>query len=72
MRARRTGVRGRTAELVDELRGRGWRLDRITGSGHLKMTHPNGGSIIISRSPGDGRGLSNLRSTIKRIERGTA
>lgn len=69
--SKRTGLSGEAAELAQELVDRGWQIDRITGSGHLKLSYPpTGGSLVMARSPSDHRATRNTRARARRIESG--
>jgi predicted RNA binding protein YcfA (HicA-like mRNA interferase family) len=47
---------------------RGWRLER-TGSGHWRLRHPNGQTVIASFSPGDSGHLRVIAGYLNRAER---
>jgi hypothetical protein len=49
---------------------RGWAAPERTGGGHFKMVHPSGKCVWFGNSPSDYRATLNLRSDIRRIERG--
>lgn len=52
-----------------ELRKAGWTIER-TGSGHYRLTHPNGRSVIAPFSPTSWSSSRNVEADIARIERG--
>ena len=65
------GLRGlpdRQRQFVLDLIRRGWTL-KVTGGGHLKLTHPSGNFVFLSRTPSDWRGIKNLQSQVRKIER---
>lgn len=56
-------------QMVKEFKGRGWRVS-LTGKNHLKWQHEKTGSIVFSSyTPGDGRGLKNLRAHLEKGEK---
>lgn len=65
------GLPDRQRDLVRQLLRRGWTL-KTTGGGHLKLSHPSGNFVWMSRTPSDHRGWRNLLSHIRRIEKGDA
>lgn len=44
----------------------GFILDRYTGSGHYKLHHPQGGTLIIPSTPGGSRWKKNIIADIRR------
>lgn len=55
-------------EFIRELNKRGWFIDRLTGSGHIKIIYPPGGSYILPMTPSDRRWLLNAQGDIRKIE----
>lgn len=47
----------------------GFSMTRFTGTGHYKLTHNNGGTIIVPSSPSKGRWKQNALAEIRRINR---
>ena len=62
------GLPDRHRELMLRLMREGWTVRRLR-SGHLKLSHPSGSFVVVSRTPSDHRAWLNLRSTVRRIER---
>ena len=54
-------------EFLRWIEKRGWTAVGTNG-GHIKYTKPGCPPVFGSRSPGDHRGLKNLRSMIERID----
>ena len=52
-----------------ELKHDGWTIER-TGSGHYKLTHPNGGSVYAPFSTSDRGSWRNVEADIRRLEQG--
>lgn len=49
----------------------GWRVKRVTGSGHLQLAHPAVRQLVIAaNSASDHRTLRNLRALLKRLTPG--
>lgn len=42
----------------------------VTGSGHLRLTHPSGWFVTAAKSPGDHRSEQNLWRDIRHARRG--
>ncbi len=53
--------------FIRDLRRQGWAVQN-TGSGHYKVTHPNGGFVFLPVSPSCRRWQKNARSWIRRVE----
>jgi hypothetical protein len=47
----------------------GFTLDRFTGTGHYKLTHDNGDTLVIPSTPSRGRWKQNALAAIKRAQR---
>lgn len=59
-----------TRELLKYAQDLGFEWDgRLTGSGHVKLKHPNGGRVILSATPGGGNNGQNSRKDIERVAR---
>lgn len=60
-------------ELVKYAEDRGFVWDgKLTGGGHIKLRHPNGGLVILAATPGRGNNGHNSRKDIERVaNRGT-
>lgn len=58
----------RKRDLIRQLLKRGWKMAR-TGSGHLKLTHPNGNVVVTSQTTSDYRSFPRFERDIKRAER---
>jgi predicted RNA binding protein YcfA (HicA-like mRNA interferase family)/cell fate (sporulation/competence/biofilm development) regulator YmcA (YheA/YmcA/DUF963 family) len=55
-------------DFIRFLKGRGWTLERKTGSGHIKMTYARGGHTILPMTPSDNRWLLNAQSDARKVE----
>lgn len=53
-------------DLARRLRAQGWTV-APTRSHHVRFLSPAGGSTISASTPGDHRGLQNLRSRLRRL-----
>jgi predicted RNA binding protein YcfA (HicA-like mRNA interferase family) len=62
-------MRKEVRELVEQATERGWTWE-FTRKGHLRLKHPNGGTMICGTTPSDHRGSKNAVARMKRIERG--
>lgn len=47
----------------------GFTLTRFTGTGHYKLTHNNGDTIIVPSTPTRGRWKQNALAEIRRVNR---
>lgn len=56
-------------EVIQYAEGRGWTCQGQMTSGHIKLTHPNGGRVTMSASPSRGNFRINVIQDIKREER---
>ena len=57
--------------LIEKYRALGWSVT-YTGAGHYRWVPPNGKGLVFSQStPGDRRGLKNLRAALRRVDRGS-
>jgi len=54
-------------KLVRKLEKQGWAA-RLTGSGHYRVTHPEGKSVTIAATPRNERGIWNARADLRRID----
>lgn len=54
-------------QYVKQVKKRGWVVDQ-TRRGHLRFRHARHGVVFHSGTPGDYRGLLNLKAQIKRKE----
>lgn len=66
MRTTRKDVR----EIIQVAQEAGFTLDRYTGSGHYKMHHGNGGTIVIPSTPRGDRWKKNVLADIRRVGQG--
>lgn len=57
-------------EIIQLAEDSGFTLDRYTGSGHYKMHHGNGGTIVIPSTPRGERWKQNVLADIRRVSRG--
>ena len=48
----------------------GFTMDRYTGTGHYKMTHRDGGTIIVPSTPSGDRWKQNVLADIRRVSEG--
>lgn len=51
--------------LAKLARQQGWTIT-VCGSGHLRWTTPDGRAVFSPKSPGDGRGIYNVRAKLRR------
>jgi hypothetical protein len=56
-------------KILDDACERGWRVE-LTNSGHWRLTGPNRALLFTASTPGDWRGIRNIRQAIRRAERG--
>lgn len=47
----------------------GWRLARVSGSGHLRLRHHNGATVYVACTPSDQRAVANNRALLRRLAR---
>lgn len=64
-------------QVVRKLEGIGWTLEGLAGSGHYRMSHDNGATVMVPATPSDGRWKANLiaeaeRACGQKIERPAA
>lgn len=67
-----SAIRAVTSEMkpvLIEALTHGW-VATITGSGHVKLQHPQHGIVFISCRTSDWRAVRNLKKQIQRAERG--
>ena len=55
-------------KMIRSLKKKGYAIE-CTRNGHYKVTHPQGGFIIISSSPSDCWWKKNVEGDIKRLEK---
>ena len=53
-------------QLLDGLKPLGWTW-APTGSGHVKLTAPNGDIVFVPSTPSDWRSMRNVRAQIRRV-----
>jgi hypothetical protein len=57
-------------ELLKYAEDRGFEWDgRLTGGGHIKLRHPNGGVVLLAATPGRKNNGHNSRKDIERVAR---
>lgn len=57
-------------ELLKYAEENGFQWDgKLTGGGHIKLVHPNGGRVILAATPGRGNNGHNSRKDIERVAR---
>lgn len=57
----------RTRELVKYAESLGFEWDgKLTGGGHIKLIHPQGGRVILAATPGRKTSPNNSRKDIER------
>ena len=56
-------------EVIKAAEAAGFSIDRYTGSGHYKLTHGNGESMVIPSTPSGPRWKQNALADIKRAKR---
>lgn len=56
-----------TRAVVDIARQLGFSVEGVTGSGHLMLTHPDGGAVTIPSTPSDYRSRRNVIATLERV-----
>lgn len=67
-----SAIRAVTSEMkpvLIEALTHGW-VASITGSGHVKLQHPQHGIVFTSCSTSDWRAVHNLKQQLRRAERG--
>lgn len=47
----------------------GWRVERVTGTGHLRLRHTSGAIYVVGRTPSDNRTIWNIRAHLRRLGR---
>lgn len=58
-------------EFISHAKGHGFSCEGMTGSGHWRLRHTSGASLIVPATPGGGsRWRKNLESTMKQIIKG--
>lgn len=62
-------ARKEVREVIREAETAGFVMERYTGSGHYKMRHANGTSIIIPSTPSGRRWKQNVLADIRRANR---
>jgi hypothetical protein len=68
-----SGGHRRGRELLRALEADGWRLERVTGSGHYLLTHPEASApLVMAATPGGGRADRNTRAMARRLLGGDA
>lgn len=61
-------MRRRLREILDRLPG--WSVERVLGSGHIRLRHEvTGALLIVSGTPGEGRATQNAIAQARRLER---
>jgi len=55
--------------VVRDALKRGWTME-VTGGGHVKLTHPNGGVVYTAMSCSNRFSWKRLRHNIGQVERG--
>jgi ribosomal protein L35 len=58
-----------TRDSIRDLLKAGWTM-KVTGSKHLKLTHPNGTHVITSSTSSDWRSHQNFLRQVRQAERG--
>jgi len=53
-------------KLVDELASQGWEVC-VSGSGHWRLTSPDGAPLTCSMSPSDRHAVKNARADAKKL-----
>lgn len=56
-------------DVIRYAEGRGWICEGQMGSGHIRLTHPNGGRVTISSTPSKGSFRIRAMEDIRREER---
>jgi predicted RNA binding protein YcfA (HicA-like mRNA interferase family) len=59
-------------QLLRAAEARGWRVELTRRGGHVRLVHPDGPVVVAASTPSDFRALANLRSMLRRVERGAA
>jgi|GEM_PF-7049202 len=62
-------ARKEVSELIATAEAAGFVFERYTGSGHYKLRHKDGGSIVIPSTPSGSRWKQNVLADIKRANR---
>jgi hypothetical protein len=56
--------------MLRALEAQGWRLERVTGSGHYLLVHPEASRpMVLPVTPGGGRGDRNALALARRLLR---
>lgn len=57
-------------QLMEEADEMGWAIDGVTGSGHIRLIHPQATTpVVVPSTPSDWRGLRNTRAQLRRALR---
>jgi hypothetical protein len=59
----------RRSELLRLARRLGWRLDGLTGGGHVRLTKPGRPFVIVAATPSDRRWQRNALAQLRRADR---
>lgn len=59
-------------EFINEAKRQGFRCEGMTGSGHWKLRHDSGASMIVPATPSGYRWRKNMEATMKQIVRGAS
>jgi hypothetical protein len=69
-RAGRALMKSDLRRIVVAARSRGWSVS-YTGTGHLRLLHPNGAVVVAGGTPSDWRAHRNFQADLRRAERRT-
>ena len=57
-------------EFITLAKRNGFRCEGMTGTGHWRLRHANGSTLIVPATPGGYRWRKNLESTMKKLTQG--
>jgi len=63
------GMRKEQRDIVRRLIREGWTAE-VTGGGHVKLVHPNGGVVYTSMSSSNRWSWRRLQRNVEQVERG--
>lgn len=55
--------------FLREVARHGWRIERFTGSGHIRLRHERGAVATVASTPGGARSEQNELALLKRLAR---
>ena len=59
-------MRKEVGEMIKHAESEGFRFDRYTGTGHYRMIHENGSTVVIPSTPSGPRWKKNVMADIRR------